>query len=220
VFISALADGAGSAAFAVEGAEAATDNFIDCVTAALQTAKVAELTPDLAHLWLEEAQKSVLSTAAAAARPVVEYASTFLAAVVGDGAALFMQIGDGLIVFQLAASAGWDLVFQPQHGEYINQTSFLTNENALLQAAVRRVEGRLTKIALTSDGLEAVCLDRSTGTPFAPFFDALMSTVIDASDDESQQLSQGLARYLASGDVNTHTHDDKALVLATRWPAE
>ena len=60
-----------------------------------------------------------------------DYASTLLAAVLRHEESVFLQIGDGVIVVQGADRGGWAWVFWPDHGEYANVTSFLSDENAI-----------------------------------------------------------------------------------------
>lgn len=218
VLIAAVADGAGSAGQAEQGAHAAVEGFIDCVVESLRSVTVADLPEGTPLIWLKAMQENVLEEATKAGRDPSEYACTFLAAVVGEGAGLFVQIGDGVIAVRRPAEAEWNPPCLPQHGEYVNQTWFLTNADALERAQIRRLEGRMDQVALTSDGLEGLCMDRTTSQPFSPFFDALMATISAAADAELDKLAPGLERFLASDGVNARTDDDKSLVLATRRP--
>jgi Protein phosphatase 2C len=211
-----MADGAGSAAHSGPGAQVAVDGFIDCVVAALKDSRVAQLPDDVPRAWLQAMRSNVLDEAAKAGRPAQEYACTFLAVVAGEDAGIFLQLGDGFIAVQAADVADWEVACEPQRGEYVNQTWFLTGSDALDRAEIRRWSGRISNIAVTTDGLENVCLDRKTGLPFHAFFDGLIATVLAAPGEEEDQLDAGLARFLESSRLDEYTSDDKTLVLATR----
>ena len=60
-----------------------------------------------------------------------DYSCTLIAAIVGNDAAAFAQIADGAIVVSHGEADGWSWVFWPQHGEFANQTNFITQDNAL-----------------------------------------------------------------------------------------
>ncbi len=55
-----------------------------------------------------------------------DYACTLLFALVGVEAAVFRQIGDGVIVVN-DQSSHWSWVFWPERGEFANTTFFVTD---------------------------------------------------------------------------------------------
>ena len=77
--------------------------------------------------WVARAGERVFGEASALGVPARELAGTFLGAIVGDDWAAFVQVGDGVIVFD--GEAGYDFAFWPDNGEYANATRFLTDDD-------------------------------------------------------------------------------------------
>lgn len=80
-----------------------------------------------------------------------------------------MQIGDGFIAVRCQQEA-YQLLFPPDKGEYINETTFVTSANALRSLRVEVRIGKPEYIFAATDGLERVAIWMSDFTPFAPFF--------------------------------------------------
>jgi hypothetical protein len=121
------------------------------------------------------------------------------------------QIGDGAIVVddgELRA-ATW-----PQQGEYANTTHFLVDDDALEQLVTVEA-GAARRIAVFSDGLQALALQYDTKTPYEPFF-APFFDYLETSAKDDVEVEDELRAYLESGSVNARTDDDKSLVLAVR----
>lgn len=215
VLVAAVADGAGSAPFSGEGASAAIDGFRVAVSAYLDDGSVDEAGEIQLAAWLAAARAAVSRLAAERDLPARQFACTFLGAVVGASVALFVQVGDGMMVCQAAKENSWHAPIEPQRGEYRNETYFLSDDDAERRAATCVLRVPLMRVALSTDGLEDLYFERSSGTPYAPFFEAVFETVAtpQATDDD---LSRALERYLDSEAVNALTSDDKTLVLAAR----
>lgn len=218
VLVAAVSDGAGSAAHSATGAATAIDAFRDCVFAYLKRADLAEADENEVRRWLQVARDAVLQTAMEQTITPRQMACTFLGAVVGPSKALFVQVGDGLMTFQLVRGGDWHAPISPQRGEYRNETFFITDEDALSRATTFEMRDRLTVLALSTDGLEDLCMERATSAPYAPFFDALFATIHGANPQTTDDdMTQALERYLDSEPVNGITGDDKTLVLASRF---
>lgn len=217
VMIAALADGAGSAQFADEGAEIAINEVVASLSAI-----TFDPTTDFAQ---------VIKTAATGARDAVqrradelnanprEFASTLLAIVStphGGGAA---QIGDGVIVVN-QGDADWCWVFWPQRGEYANTTRFLTDPDALDWLQTDSFPEELSDLALTSDGLESLVIHYASRSVHAPFFAGMFDPLVKADGIGRQEaLSAALEDFLGSHVISDRTDDDVSLVLATRRPS-
>lgn len=211
--VMAVADGAGSAAWAELGAAAAVDGVLDVVVRARAASDA--VTRDRAVGWMAEVRDALAARAAAAGRRVADYACTLLVGIVDARGAVFLQIGDGGWVVEREGrleSATW-----PAQGEFANETTFLTTESALQGLQVGWVRGRVTAIAGFTDGLQPLALNRAARIPHGPFFEPLFETVRLAADPDT--LAGPLEAFLNSGPVNERTDDDKALVLAARGVA-
>jgi hypothetical protein len=145
-----------------------------------------------------------------------------LGAAVGHDRAAFFQIGDGAIVVSNRSEPddyGW--VFWPQHGEFANQTNFITQGNALGLLDFELEERCIDEIAMFTDGIERLVLDLRGKTAHAPFFRTLftwLANTEEAAVNEEINTSEIIRRYLSSKQLNDRTDDDKTLILASRRP--
>ena len=220
VFLCAVCDGAGSAAYSDEGAKVASSTFVDLAERHfLAGGHIDEINRALAKRWVSETADSVRALAKSRQHAPREYASTLLGAIVGTNAAVFVQIGDGAIVTSHGPDDGWSWVFWPAHGEYANQTVFVVSENAPQVMEFVYAPRRIDAVGIFSDGIERMVLHTKTKAVNDDFFNHMLAPVISSPGTGiDEKLSAALAAYLASPSVNQRTSDDKTLVLATRRP--
>ena len=148
--VAALADGAGSAEFAEDGAEIAVNAIVDFLTAAKPSPETNFAV--LVRSAVVAARRAVLAQAQIRNVSARQLASTLLAVIsteYGGGAA---QIGDGVIVVSQEVN-DWGWVFWPQRGEYANTTRFLTDHDAELRIEIEVFLRPLVDLMLVSDGL-------------------------------------------------------------------
>ena len=224
VLIASVSDGAGSAAQSEHGASLAVASFHRTF------AEAARLQPDLAFLdeprakgWLAGLQAEIATLADESGLPARDYACTFLGAIVGQTAAVFMQVGDGAIVVADGDTGdGHAWVFWPQHGEFANSTFFVTmGEAAEVMEFTRREAadgGGVRELAMFSDGLERLVLDMRARTVHSPSLRPILGWLGTCEPPADGRASAVLAAYLDSANVNRRTDDDKTLVMATRAP--
>jgi hypothetical protein len=143
---------------------------------------------------------------------VRDLACTFLAAVIFETHSLFLQIGDGAIV--LHGANGYEPVFWPQSGEYLNTTNFLTDADFHNKLMIRVINECVEEFALFTDGIERLALRMSDCTAYEPFFRPLFESLRAASSADA--LFEPLRQFLDSDRMNERTDDDKTLILATR----
>ena len=127
VVVLIASDGAGSASRSEEGSSRACQELLENIRMFLEEGgKVHDVNRETAFAWIENAAEAVQQAADREGIPLREFACTLLAAVVSDEHALFLQIGDGAIVFWARGEDDWCISSWPQHGEYLNTTRFLT----------------------------------------------------------------------------------------------
>ena len=205
----AVADGAGSAPASFHGAKTAVEAALAFFTAAVAEGRALGA-EDVVQCFAAS-RENVLAVAAEYEHAARDYSSTLLIVVATAEKTSIGQIGDGAVVVDdgTLRVATW-----PQQGEYANTTHFLVDDDAMEQL-VTVESGAVRRIAVFSDGLQALALQYDTKTPhepfFAPFFDYLEASSKDDADVEDE-----LRAYLESGSVNARTDDDKSLVLAVR----
>ncbi|MGL5943803.1 MAG: PP2C family serine/threonine-protein phosphatase [Waterburya sp.] len=126
-----------------------------------------------------------------------------------DGLAA-MQIGDGFITVRYSESLPV-LLFPPDKGEYINETTFVTSANALTDMQVVIQPKQPEFICASTDGLERLAIQMSDWTPFAPFFNPLEQCLRETKN--SKESDEYLTSFLDSERLNARTDDDKTLFL-------
>lgn len=213
--IAALADGAGSASAADEGAELAVnvalEHIRDC---ALANDRVdAESMNDAATA----ARDAIAAHAEETGRDMREFASTLLLLAASDQGGAALQIGDGVIALN-QRQHGWEWVFWPQRGEFANTTFFLTDANAHEQWEITELPAFIFEFALMSDGLEALAIDYATRLAHGPFFEGLLPALRQLSQaGASERLSTQLHdHFLMAKRVRERTDDDLSLIIAAR----
>jgi hypothetical protein len=213
MFIAICADGAGSAQHSERGAKAVCKLFIQFLQQAPPDSfSDPQATANSIVEVCSKIRTEIESIATAEQIELRELACTMLASIVFGTFAVFVQIGDGAIV--VLGERGYETVFWPQSGEYLNTTNFLTDAEYAKKLEVRIVDSRVDEFAMFTDGLERLALRVNDRAAHEPFFRPLFQSLRAATqpDDYLQPLRQ----FLTSQRVNDRTDDDKTLILATR----
>ena len=212
--LAAVADGAGTARRAEEGARCATDRAVAWLAAALERPPADEEEWRAAMLGAFGHARDALAEAAAAENlPLREFSATLTCAVATEDRLIVGQIGDGVAV----ARDGADTLFttiRPRRGEYANEAAFLTMPGLLDHVEVAIVPRPVAALAITTDGLLRLAVRLPAHDPHPPFFRPLFAFAAEAEDTD--RAAADLAAFLASERVGARTDDDKTLVLAAR----
>ena len=203
--VAAVADGAGSAIHSDVGAQVAVAALVGEAHALIgQGASPCEAL----RTAFDAAQKSVWELAGPDRGLPGDYATTLLAVVWNRLGLVAAQTGDGAIV------ADGELVIEPDRGEYVNETRFITSAD--WRPTVRAIDGPIERLAMLTDGLQDLALQFGCrqSTPHAPFFDPLFQWLAEQEDVES--ASSRLDSFLGSERVSERTHDDVTILLAMR----
>jgi hypothetical protein len=217
VMVLTAADGAGSAALAELGASLACETFARLVEAYVgKGGRVAAIERQLVERWINGLVYRIELDAKRSGATVQDYSCTLLAAVIAEKSAVFVQIGDGAMVIP-AADTGWRHIFWPQHGEFANTTNFVTSERAVPEMDFVRLDKPVQEIAVFTDGIENLVLQKASRTAHAPFFDSMFPPVRKSQvSGVDAELSHALDKYLSSPTITSRTDDDKTLILASR----
>jgi hypothetical protein len=207
--VAACSDGAGSAELSHLGSGCAVERFMQ---EARQSLKATSPDRDVIESWVDRTREMVLEEAAAQGVPPRQLACTLLGAVVGDEWAAFIQIGDGVIVFD--SGNGFELAFWPDNGEYANTTRFITDEDYRERLRIEIVTRRVSELAILTDGLQMLALDFANARVHDRFFAPLFRTLRNGPSEDTLRAS--LLDFMDSKRVNDRTDDDKTILLATR----
>lgn len=214
VLVTAVADGAGSAAMAEVGADIAVGAAVEAIENSLSF----QLFPQNDIEW-----KSLITNALISAKTAVEIeatiqkvmmrdlASTLILLVATPELVAVVQVGDGAAV---VGDRGEVIALTlPSAGEYINETTFLISPDAVEKAQVIVWHGRAAQVGILTDGLQMLALKMPEGTPHKPFFTPLFSFVAEVKDETAGK--QELVEFLNSPRVKQRTDDDLTILLAT-----
>jgi len=213
VLVALIADGAGSAARAEQGASIACETVNEVLKYWVNERTACDLTSEIVIRFLEDARLRIRETAESENLTARDFACTLLLAIVGTKTGVFAQIGDGGIV--IGNADGYSPVFWPDAGEYANMTYFVTDDDALehLQFAILPAPD---EVAMFSDGLQRLALDYRQRQAYSPFFSPMFERVRKSDIVACESLCEQLGSFLNSQKVNERTDDDKTLILATR----
>jgi hypothetical protein len=139
------------------------------------------------------------------------YATTLAVAVLTGTATGIGQIGDTIAV--TGCRGQYQAAAQPPHGGYVNETTFITEPDALGQVRVTvQPAAEVDAVVLATDGLRfKILADLATGAPFVPFFEDMEAYVRSPGTSED-----ALGRFLAG--LDDQSGDDKTLTAAVRVP--
>jgi serine/threonine protein phosphatase PrpC len=215
VVIAAVADGAGSAKHADRGSVLAVEHAVlwlgNHLSARTSSNGIHE--PDA----LELLRNTACEVRASLERNVdgddvvlSDFATTLLVCFATKSLIAACQIGDGAIVS--ITDGDVQTLTQPNHGEYINETTFLTSDKYAETASYVVQESNATNgIFLFTDGIQSLALNLSDYKPHTPFFKNIEQYARSANAN-----SAAVASFLASDRVCERTDDDKTLVIAVR----
>jgi Protein phosphatase 2C len=211
----AVADGAGSASRAKEGAQCAVQTalaFAETMLAQSSTEQDEDFCRDVLEQTLQAVHDSI-EQLALNQTALHEFATTFLFAMITPERLAVLQVGDGAIVIQQEDET-LQTITVPGYAEYINECSFVTDADYRAHAQYSILPLKHTRgIAMLTDGLQALAIELATNIAYAPFFIPLFEFA--AREDRAEvELTQELHDFLASKRVCQYTDDDKTLVLA------
>ncbi|NET62390.1 MAG: protein phosphatase 2C domain-containing protein, partial [Symploca sp. SIO2E6] len=129
-----------------------------------------------------------------------------------------MQVGDGFMVVR-AEGGDYELLFQPDKGEFANETTPVTASDALqeMQVCLKLIPYKF--ICVTTDGIENISLVKPENwKPFAQFFRPLEQHMLSTLSLE--QKEKKLDDFLHSEKISQSTDDDTTLLLGVYQDSE
>ena len=199
--VGVVADGAGSAKYSDASSKFICKYFIKRTKNWLKRKELKDLTQENIGTWFIDFKESSR-----------EFATTLLYGVLSKNYNIFVQIGDGAI--SVGDDKSFECVFWPQNGEFINTTSFATEENSENKFMFKVSEELVEKLAMHTDGIELIALDMKNQKPYLPFFTPFFNALYKLKTfGYSENLSKQAETFLQSDKVNQKTDDDKTLLM-------
>ena len=189
----------------------ATQNSKVDSNAPLSTSKYLELSDAFLENEFVEMLKQKDST------PESMFASTLLVVVATTEWIAYGQIGDGGIMVQKLSvdnrtegEITLERLTFDMH-EIANHTVFLTSKNSIQQLQAGFCKDTITGIAIFSDGLERMVIDKKKNEPRISFLKPLFQIALESDNPACD--SKELAKYLASDNIQTKTFDDTTIIV-------
>jgi serine/threonine protein phosphatase PrpC len=221
VIVGAVADGAGSAKYAEVGSQLAVETTLKFLSDYLEKRKKSSGQKYSPPLSEEEAEnlfgKTVTQVQRELSKQAIsrdcfakDLACTLLVFIATPNWIAAMQIGDGFIAIH-PENSEYELLFQPDKGEFANETAFITSPNAIKEKQIQVIEEKQKFICASTDGLEKVAIRFRDWQPFPPFFEPFEAYLRET--DEPKTDYQYVDEFLNSHRLNQRTDDDKTLLL-------
>jgi serine/threonine protein phosphatase PrpC len=121
-----------------------------------------------------------------------------------------MQIGDGFMVISTPSQA-YELIFTPDKGEFVNQTTFVTSSNAHSDLQTKVISETPQFICAATDAFERLAMRLPQWEPYPEFFKPLEEYLNETPIPE--QNDDYIMKFLESEYLNKQTDDDKTLLL-------
>ncbi len=207
----AIADGAGSRPRSAEGARIAVEAALAWSQATFSGGRLTRPLEEAFH-W---ARSSIVELSHVRGAAPEEFATTLAIAVADATSVRIGQLGDSIGVVR-RSSGTIEPVAPYQRAEYVNDTTFLTNEAWLSDLRMARFPlSTVTALSLSTDGLQfKILADVGQGVPYFPFFRDLFAWAAQFAGG-----SESLVQYLDELD-DDQSDDDKTLVVAVRAAPE
>jgi len=214
VLVLAAADGAGSATWGKVGAMVAVETAIENISTKRVTRRALADDVVVNSLLIDallSAKLAVQEEAVACEKQLPDLASTLIIAIASPEIVAVIQVGDGVAVAK-DASGNLAAITIPDHGEFINETTFLTSPNAIETAQVRLWRQAIANVGVLTDGLQMLAMNMAVGVPHKPFFLPLFDFVSNIED--KTVAKEQLIKFLRSERITQRTDDDLTLIIA------
>lgn len=219
MLVAICSDGAGSASHAQRGSALCCQQIPVWLNQRWQQKQLAPFTQNEAHELVDYLHQQLKQEATLLEVPLRELACTLSLLVLAPDWLWCVQVGDGVVIVRRHAEGPQGIIFWPEHGEYVNQTHFVTDVTPHNMHHIHsiHIDGNATQVVLLTDGLQTIALHLSTKVPHTPFFRPLLETLQCTTDrSELSEFAQGLNGFLQSDVVNERIDDDKTLILMVR----
>ncbi|MEI3652147.1 MAG: PP2C family serine/threonine-protein phosphatase [Dolichospermum lemmermannii FEM_B0920] len=215
VILGAVSDGMGSAKFSQIGSKLAVETTLNYLQKETNWKYKADENAWKEHFknLLIEVRRKLDIHANDNELNIRDYACTLIAFVATPKCLFAMQVGDGLIVVR-ADNQDYELLFQPDKGEFANETTPVTSSTAVGEMRFCIKEKCYDFICAATDGIENLALDKKTRIwkPFDSFFNKGLEQSI-FSNSSLQDKERGIEDFLNNEHLNKRTDDDKTLLL-------
>ncbi|MEH2026397.1 PP2C family serine/threonine-protein phosphatase [Nostoc sp.] len=219
IIIGVVSDGAGSAKFSETGSKLAVRVALISLKEWLKSKKnkgqicfnSQEEAVSLFNSTLKKVVNQLNTQAQENDCELNDFACTLLLFLAAPDWIAAMQIGDGFIVVK-APMQEYTLLFKPDKGEFANETTFVTSNNAEENVQIEWICNFYPEfICASTDGLERLAIRLSDWKPSEAFFLPLENYL--KTTKKLEEKGGYVQDFLDSEQLNARTDDDKTLLL-------
>lgn len=220
IAILAVSDGAGSASQSHHGSSAACVGAVESLQRQIRSKPPIALKGHLLKSSLQRAvrqarRKVILQARHAGASnsrdSIREYACTLMVVALTQDMVGVAHVGDGCVV--AGDGAEWQLLSEPENGEFANETTFLTDRRNLPRIRIASASD-INCLAVITDGLQNVALSLGT-VPYERFWTPLYSALNRNPDASPDAVLESLLQKVGrSGKAS----DDCTIAVCMRQP--
>jgi len=205
MLIIAVSDGAGSSKKGELGAKMATD----CAVNISPKQNLRELVSECVY----NARKALEEKGKEDSIELGELACTLIVVAIREDKGYVAHIGDGAVVSELGDEL--EVISEPEESEYVNETTFLTDEAWELALRVREI-AKFNALAIFTDGIQRGVLVKRGNEyiPYKGFFNPLFNYA--SSVKEEEKACKEIENLLKSEKFLKLSEDDKTLVIVIR----
>lgn len=224
-FLGALADGAGFAKYAHIGAKQAVRTVLNKYTCLLQSEEAPSIQVLQDTFWntLRSIEAKFYRLSRRYGVSPDQFSTTLLFILIWRDQVFAVQVGDGFILLRKADSQDYELVFLPDKGEYMNETTFIPksgNKDINDIRGEKKSEVRFYMkseqvdfFALSTDGIENVAFHVKNWQPHPGFFKPLEDHL---SVSSPKNFERDLLRFLRTKELREKNRDDKSMLVGQR----
>jgi len=205
----AISDGAGSAKHADKASKMAVDCLLNLMAA--YTGELTDIGEKEVLEWMAGVKTALQTEADSVQGSLRDFSCTLLGAIIQGSNGYFWQIGDGGWIVHTKGKKNVEVAIWPFSGEYINETVFVTSEDASEKWAHAFLP-EIDAVLGFSDGIEHLVLDFPGNRAHEPFVRKIFTSLHHGV--EATQVENAIEELLSSDLINERTDDDKTMVLA------
>ena len=226
VVAAAIADGAGSAARSHVGAAVTCEVMAPCMLDIGIQLQASGISAEAVEERVIRSLEDVRSRLASGGEPIAAFHCTLVACVLTDRGGYVCQVGDSVALTtafdERTGSDGAELdffpdgkarLFQPERGQYANETHFVTEADWRSHLRLTPVDtATVDAVLLMTDGAMDVAMVR--GKVFRGFLSNLIGKLLMVP--AAAERDQILAEWLSDPRTHRATADDKTVLVAIR----
>lgn len=182
-----------------------------------QGAQLADFSEDELSKYLFDLYSVIDRLCARASNDLVpeDFSATGMFGIVGSGQAVFMQVGDGGIIYRIAGQNEFTVCMSPadHKGELYNQTYMATQKNAYRNAIYTSLDANISEVCAFSDGLISFFMNIDDGIANTAYLDEFFNWLREEQFTDAE-ISTVVANTLIDEETLAKVStDDKSLVM-------